>query len=201
MRFSDIPMLTAAGSYEVNVPLDMLDDHIRRYQEEGDSSCPPLNLLPDFQRGHVWGRGQQIAYVEFFLRGGMTGRVIYLNYPAWGHFRSVKLGGYREFVIVDGLQRLTALLAFVRGELPAFGCHCLPKGTEPKPGVVYFEDRVRMADANSNLKINVNNIKTREGVLRWYLEMNEGGTPHTQQELDKVRMMIQVEKGNMKEMK
>lgn len=197
MKFSDIKMLTACGSYNVNTPLDSLAVTIERYQR-ADSCTPGLGLLPDFQRGHVWTRAQQIAYVEFFLRGGMTGRTIYFNCPNWGHFRPIPDGQYRDFVIVDGLQRLTALLAFVRGELPAFKYYMRPKGMENSEVVdnkEFFEDRVIHSAANSNLIININNLKRREDVLRWYLEMNSGGTPHTQAELDKVRGLIEVERG------
>lgn len=195
MKFADVPMLTSCGSYEVNVPLDYLDEHITRYQQVERGSAP-LNLLPDFQRGHVWLPTQQTAYVEFFLRGGMTGRTIYMNCPNWGHFNAIKPGMYNEFVIVDGLQRLTALLKFVRGELPAFGHYVCVSNAQLAPGVQcgpLFEDRLRMSDAGSNLRINVNNLKTRSAVLQWYLEMNEGGTPHTKLELDKVRDMLRCE--------
>lgn len=198
MKFEEIPMLTPSGSYEVNVPLDQLEKHISGYQQENDPSLPVLNFTPDFQRGHVWTKAQQIAYVEFFLRGGMTGRVIYLNYPNWGHFNVIRPGQYGEFVIVDGLQRLTALLKFVKGELPAFGHYVwrpdLAEDNDFNKGKLFFADRVRKADANGNLKINVNNLKTRDAVLRWYLEMNSGGTPHTKTELEKVRKMIEEEK-------
>ena len=193
MNYQDIPNLTRSGSYEVNSSLDFLNETITGYQKS-DSTFRGLDLLPDFQRGHVWTESQQVAFVEFFLRGGMSGRVIYLNCPNWGHFEPIPEGQYNEFVIVDGLQRLTAMLKFVRGELPVFGHYCLPKGTEPVPGRKYFEGRLRCLRAGDNLKININCLKTRAEVLKWYLEMNEGGTPHTDKELDKVRQMLKEEK-------
>jgi hypothetical protein len=161
--------------------------------------CSALNLLPDFQRGHVWTEAQQIAYVEFFLRGGMTGRTIYLNYPNWGHFSPIPKGQYREFIIVDGLQRLTALLRFVRGEIPAFG-HYVNVPTSDFSGP-FFEDRLRMARARDNLIININNLKSRQEVLQWYLELNEGGTPHTSAELIKVKEMLAQEMAKNKSKK
>lgn len=185
-------MLTRDGSYEVNTSLGFLEDTIARYKEEcfgGDG----LNMTPDFQRGHVWTDAQRIAYMEFFLKGGMSGRVIYLNHPYWMETRKLSPGAYCEFVVVDGLQRLTTFLMFIRGELPAFGHYNLPKGGVPVPGRNYFEDPIRMARANSNLKININNLKTKAEVLKWYLEMNEGGTPHSDAELEKVRLMIEKE--------
>jgi uncharacterized protein with ParB-like and HNH nuclease domain len=187
MKFDNIKMLTSAGNYEINVPLDQLEHSIQRYINDYG-----LNLLPDFQRGHVWTEAQQRAYIEFFLRGGMTGRVIYLNQPQWGHFHEPKKGEYCEFVIVDGLQRLTALRAFLAGKIPAFG-HFMPSADCPHRACPIFEDRLRMADANNNFKININNLKRREDVLRWYLEMNTGGTPHTDAEIQRVQALLEQE--------
>lgn len=196
MKFGDIKMLTPSGSYEVNTPLDHLPNAIDRYIEEYG-----LQLCPDFQRGHVWTRKQQIDYVEFFLRGGMSGRVVYFNHPNWMSFREPKPGEYNDMVCVDGLQRITALLLFARGGLPAFGhyvnpatnehpqeCPHLPP-VEVGPGP-FFEDWVRMARAGDNFRININNLKTRDMVLRWYIELNSGGTPHTEAELAKVKKLL-----------
>jgi len=129
-----------------------------------------LQLCPDFQRGHVWTEAQQIAYVEYILRGGQSGRDIYFNCPGWHS------GEFGEYVCVDGLQRITALLRFVNDEIPAFGVLCSD-----------YEDKLRMTN---NIVWHVNDLQTKKEVLTWYLEMNEGGTPHTQEELDKVRRMI-----------
>jgi uncharacterized protein with ParB-like and HNH nuclease domain len=188
MRYRDIPRFINAGHYEVNVPLTLLASNIARWQEPNNAHAP-LDLLPDFQRGHVWTPKQQVAYVEFFLQGGATGRTIYLNCPNWGSFYRIPDGGYKDFVIVDGLQRLTALLAFVRGEIPAFGHYVLPNGCSGSGGP-YFEGRFQDVYAEYDLRINVNNLKTKKDVLTWYLQMNSGGTPHTLAELDKVRLMI-----------
>ena len=40
------------------------------------------------------------------------------------------------------------------------------------------------------LKVHINNLKTKKEVLTWYLEMNTGGTVHTDDELDRVRKML-----------
>jgi len=43
------------------------------------------------------------------------------------------------------------------------------------------------------MKLNVNNLKTKAEVLRWYLEMNTGGVVHTQDEVDKARALLEYE--------
>lgn len=68
MKYKDIPQLTGWGKYAVDVELARVPVVIAQYQEEQG-----LQLLPDFQRGHVWTRKQQIAYIEFLLKGGRSG--------------------------------------------------------------------------------------------------------------------------------
>ena len=106
MKFRDIPQFTRVGSYQVNMRLDWFVKWIKENQEE----CG-LEMNPDFQRGHVWTEQQQIAYIEFLLRGGKSGRVLYFNCPCWS------LGDRDEdFVCVDGLQRSTAIIRFINNE-------------------------------------------------------------------------------------
>lgn len=37
-----------------------------------------LQMQSWFQRQHVWTEDQQIAYIEFFLKGGISGRDVFL---------------------------------------------------------------------------------------------------------------------------
>lgn len=39
--------------------------------------------------------------------------------------------------------------------------------------------------------INVNDLKTKKEVLQWYIQMNAGGTPHTQEEIDRVNKLME----------
>ena len=43
------------------------------------------------------------------------------------------------------------------------------------------------------MKLNINNLKTKKEVLSQYIEMNEGGTPHTKEEIDKVKELLKKE--------
>jgi len=165
MRYADIPQLTNCGYYAVDVALDDLERQIDRYV--GDYA---LDLQPDFQRAHVWGEERQEKFVQFLLRGGHSSRDIYFNCPGWGR------GVIGNFVIVDGKQRLEACLKFLRGELRVFGY--LRRE---------FTDRLSMMNT---LKFHVNDLPTREAVLRWYLDLNEGGIAHTDRELDHVRDLL-----------
>lgn len=137
-----------------------------------------LILESEFQRGHVWTKEQQIAYIEYFLKGGMSGRDLYFNHPDWYH-KSER--NYHDYVCVDGLQRITAVRKFMNNEIPAFGVY--RKDFEDD---FYFTFDIMRHSFNYH----VNDLKTKEEVLQWYIEMNEGGTPHTKAEIDKVKSMI-----------
>jgi uncharacterized protein with ParB-like and HNH nuclease domain len=168
-KFSDIPKFTQRPAYHVNYYLDAIESAILR-----DINELGLQLNPDFQRGHVWTREQQIAYIEYLLRGGQSGRDFYFNRIGEMHdFCNLKA----DFVCVDGLQRITAILAFLRNEIPVFNSYLRD-----------FQQPLRLADVM--FSFNVNDLKTRKDVLIWYLEMNSGGTPHTQDELLRVKKLL-----------
>lgn len=52
-----------------------------------------------------------------------------------------------------------------------------------------YEDRINITDAA--MYLNVNGLKTKKEVMQWYVDMNAGGTPHTNDEIERVRRMIQ----------
>ena len=167
MRFKDIKKFTVSGSWECNFDLGRISPAVKEFEKDYG-----LELIPDFQRGHVWSEKQQVAFIEFFLQGGRI-NAVFLNNPHWNRQDSE----YSDMVCVDGLQRLTALMRFENNEISAFGT--LFKD---------FEDRPRTSQAT--LRININDLQTKKEVLQWYIELNEGGTPHTEEEINRVKGMI-----------
>ena len=167
-KFSDIPQFTTMGSYRANIPWGHLEQWIKENQEEMG-----LQMVPVFQRGHVWTEDQQIAYVEYILRGGTSGRDIFFNCSCWNRQTQTT---YTDFVCVDGLQRMTAVLNFLNNRIPAFGSYYCE-----------YKDKCREPD----FIVHVNDLQTEKEVLQWYVEMNSGGTPHSEQEIQKVRQMIE----------
>ena len=170
-RFKDIPQLTKFGNWQVNIPLTDVTHQIKKWEEDEYYN---LQLNPNFQRGHVWTEEQQISYIEFLLRGGQPARTIYFNMPSWNGVRP--LTQYNDFVCVDGLQRVTSVLKFINNEIKIFGSYYKE-----------FEDYMSL---NAELIFNVNNLQTEKEVLQWYVDMNAGGTPHTNDEIEGVRRMI-----------
>ena len=172
-EYQKIPSFTGDGSYAVDMTPEFLLSWIAEMEAEMG-----LDLCPDFQRGHVWTEEQQGAYVEHILRNGKTGRDIYFNCPYWSDFRPKK-GRYNDFVCVDGLQRITAWKAFYGDRLRVFGS----LRSE-------FTDRYPFMNT---MRVHVNDLKTKREVLQWYLEMNAGGTPHTKEELERVKALWEAE--------
>ena len=169
-RFKDIPQFTRNGSYQVDMDIKRIPGWIEIEQKEMN-----LQLNPNFQRGHVWTEEQQIAWLEFFLRGGNSGNVIYFNCPSW-HY-PVKDGAYNDYVCVDGLQRLTAICRFINNEIKVFGSYFKE----------YEDPRILM---RHTMKINVNDLQTEKEVLQWYIDMNSCGTQHSEEEIERVKRMM-----------
>lgn len=164
MYFSNITKLTKKGNYEVDICLKYLHDTINNYVEKYN-----LDLSPDFQRNYVWKENQKIKWVEFVLKGGST-TPLYFNHPGW-------MSNWEgDFIVVDGKQRLEALIGFLNNKVPAFG--------------FLYREYLDKLSLNFTIKININNLKTKREVLNWYLEMNTGGTVHTDEEINKVRAML-----------
>lgn len=173
-KFSDIKKFTRPAYYKVNMPWIYLEEWLERMSEK-NTAMASLELNPDFQRGHVWTDEESIRYVEFKLSGGYAVNDLYFNCNGW--MRSWK----GPFVCVDGLQRITAVMKFLNNEIKAFDSFYKE-----------YEDRLGL---EPEFIIHVNNLETRKEVLQWYLEMNSNGRVHTPEELNKVRKLLEKEKG------
>lgn len=176
--YRDIKPFVRDAVYHVTVCWDYLPKWLdslkeRIGEDERTVTYDGLILCPDFQRGHVWTPKQQIAYVEYIMRAGASGKTIYLNNPSWGK-------GYNEpTVVVDGLQRITAVQAFLNGEIKAFG-HAVSE----------WKGRI---EPHCHFDAYVHNLSTRREVLEWYIGLNAGGTPHNPSEIARVRALLKVE--------
>lgn len=162
--------------YTVNVFFSYLERALTGYSDDWG-----LNLDPDFQRGHVWTTAQQEAFVEGMLRGtvGESLRVIQFNAPHW---EDDQYAGDlpAEIQIIDGLQRLTAVRKFMAGEVRAFGLLADEfKGTPFSPHKARF-----------SLLFSIHSFGWRKDLLRYYLDINTGGTPHSAQEIERVRHLL-----------
>ena len=173
MKWSDIPKYISEEScYHVNYSLK---GYIGIIQEWEQDEYYRLQMNPDFQRGHVWTEQQQIEFMEFLFKGGKTGKSFYFNKPSWRTQELIE--NYDDFVCVDGLQRTTAIQRFLNNEIPVFGC-----------SYKEFDRPLRFSEYQ--IDIYVNDLKSKKEVLTWYIQMNCGGTPHTKDEIEKVKQLL-----------
>ena len=173
--WSDIPEFPHSH-YNVNIRLSHVEETLDRYNETHQ-----LNLSPDFQRAHVWTEDQQVAYMEYLLMRPQAQQLIIFNHPNWmGNFKG-------EMLLLDGKQRLEAARRWLHNEIPAHGhyrkdfTHYDPKNPCRQPGAV---------PTDIDFVFCVMKIKTREEIIKWYVNFNAGGTPHTKEELDRVRLLL-----------
>jgi Protein of unknown function DUF262 len=164
--FQDIPQFPRSY-YKVNCGWGYAETMIQSLASNGK-----VILDPPYQRGYVWTQDQKERYVEYILRGGVSGRDIYFNCPNWDRgLKSAITGGWEDSLeLVDGKQRLNAVSGFIKNEVLAFGR--------------YFQDYGgKMRDVSVDIIINVGCLHTPLEVVDWYLGMNNGGTAHTQKDL------------------
>ena len=170
-KFSEIEQYTSDGNYTVDIPVLYLDETLEHYSKYN------LELMPDFQRGHVWTEDKQVAFVEHFLKGGRGPEIIRFNCHGW-----MRNTTGNSMVLVDGLQRLTALLRFMNNEIPAFG--------------TFYHDFTDRLPVKLSVKFIVNDLPTRADVLQWYINLNSGGVVHSQEEIDRVQDLLKMELQN-----
>lgn len=88
------------------------------------------------------------------------------------------MSDYDDFVCVDGLQRITAIMKFQANQLKVFGLHYNEFEGEPR-------------EIATKLQIRINDLQYEKDVLQWYIEMNAGGTPHSKEEIARVQKMME----------
>ena len=137
-----------------------------------------FELVPDFQRGHVWTVEQRKSYVEALFKSTASTHILF-NCPGW--LRSDGDDGdiaAHTFQCIDGLQRLTSVRQFVAGDLSVFN----GMTADDFKGSPFDLKRYR-------LKFSVYEFSHRAELLQFYLDLN-GGTVHAQSELDRVQQLL-----------
>jgi len=132
-----------------------------------------LNLMPDFHRGIVWNELQQIKFIEYWLMGGKFNIELFFNCPKWNE--GVSPIKENSMVLVDGLQRYTALSNFVNNRFRVFD-H-------------YYYRNIELG-SSPYIKIFVNNLDNYIDVIKWYIELNDTGIKHTKNDIDHTRSIL-----------
>ena len=154
--------------------LDFLNEWLKL---EEDSFGKPINMVPDFQRGHVWTHDQQTKFIENVLRGlvDKSGLTIRFNHPtkeALNHTNDITC----EIICLDGLQRLESLKQFLAGNILPFG--------------MSYAEIPRVFIRNIRIHFQIYDFTNRSDILAFYLDINSGGTPHSNEEIQRVQSLL-----------
>lgn len=164
-------------------------DRIERALIDLGNDYEGLDMNPDFQRGHVWTPEQQVHFIENCLKGVVTsaGYLIQMNCPEWSYStEQAKTDLPRGLQCIDGLQRYTAITEFVKGRIKPFGL-----SADDLIGTSFSHKRFYV-------KLAIHDFTRRADLLDYYLSINAGGTPHSKEELERVRQLLN-EASNNKE--
>ncbi len=147
-------------------------------EEESKYCANGIDFNPDFQRGYVWTEQQQVLFLENVLRRIVdeSGLTIRFNNPVWS---DSGLDGDLpdQTVCIDGLQRLTAVRKFIKGELTIFGIK-----HDDLPMHVILRDL--------RIVVQMYEFKFKNDLLQFYLDINSGGTAHSAEELSRVKNLM-----------
>lgn len=144
-----------------------------------------IDLDPDFQRGHVWSPSNQTRYLEHLLRGGTASRTIIWNCPGYDASKRhlTDADAPKEMVIVDGKQRLTAILGFLNNEVPVFEGHFFDNFDEDS------KRQILSPTGKLRLQMAIHSLYYRHELLQLYIELNEGAIAHTPEEIARVKAL------------
>lgn len=144
-----------------------------------------VELVPDFQRGHVWSSKQQTKYIENVLRRIVdeSGLTIRFNCPSWRKERSKNADLLDQMVCIDGLQRLTAIRRFIAGELKVFG-------------LKFSQIPLRRTIRDLQIVVKMYDFQFKADLLQFYLDINGGGIAHSRSELKRVGEMLKEAKAD-----
>lgn len=163
IKFGDVvPKVIRDAHYRINVDWSGLKNTLARYGRNYN-----LEIQTDFQRKYKWKLAQQKEYIESMFKGCMSGRDIYFNCPNWQ--RTGKTGVMK---VVDGQQRLTTILRFTNNKFKVFGKY-------------YYKDFLFIPEDRAGIVFHINNLKTKNEEIDWYVMLNTKGIPHTEEEINR----------------
>ncbi len=177
-------VLSLSEFYDIIKPLDLPTrtfncgfHYLEQWLVNESENVPHgVDLNPVFQREHVWTEKQQVRFLENVLRRVCDDSclTIRFNCPSWRENVSEHCNLLDQMVCLDGLQRLTSIRKFIAGELDVFG-------------IKYKSLPRRVLLRQLTVIIKMYDFQTKSELYDFYTDINEGGTPHTKEQLDRVR--------------
>jgi len=139
-----------------------------------------IDLNPDYQRGNVWTEEQQHRLIDSIYRNVDIGKFAVIKRP-WGPDGNKPLTP-KLYEMLDGKQRLTALIAFYLGHLAYKGKY-------------YNElsNRDQGHFMNYSVSYAESNFMTQEQKYRYFLKLNTTGTPVDPAHMERVANLLKKE--------
>lgn len=160
------------------------DDHLNKVLTERDIATLRdiiFSKVPEFQReNNKWTEAMQSSFVWNVLKGYKKDPLCLYNVVADG-----KRSDYSNCWLLDGLQRTTALVAFlsndlvVNTEFGSFTCKELVDAAE-----------IGRLPISLNVGIRIFTFNSHQEACRHYIEMNEGIT-HSPEDIQKARIWLE----------
>lgn len=143
----------------------------------------PIDLEPDYQRGNVWTLEQKVKLIDSVFRNVDIGKFVIIK-REWGKNPN-QPASPNLTEMLDGKQRLTALLEYYTGQFKYKG--------------KYFHE-LNAWDRNhfKNYRVSIADINpiTDEQKYRYFLKLNTTGTPVDPDHMAKVAGMLMKETEN-----
>ena len=167
-------------NYEISLDFDSLKEDLIRWSLSTNDKASNLakkislelsfedvleKIVPKFQRdNNKWSREMQIKFVENIILGVNTTIIL-------GTLSNEK----SECVLIDGLQRVSAIFSFMNKEFKVF------------ESFEYNEDfENKISTFIHNLKLKIFNFKNEKDMVNFYINMNENIT-HSKEDIQKAK--------------
>lgn len=163
------------SAYTTNILWRSFQGMMQQYSEDYKG----LDWDPDYQRGHVWTNEQREHYILNCIRGvaDESSMTIRFNCANWTLNKSKMSNLPDGLQCIDGLQRSKAIIDFMNGKFKVRGY-----GPDDLNGTTFSAGSLK-------IRLVVYNLQMKSDVLKLYLDYNDGGTPHPQNELQRIRTM------------
>lgn len=150
-------------SSEISVPLDDIEAEITHNR---------TNMSPPYQRGDVWTLDQRERFMGHLLQGGEVQPIVFHRTP-----------DHRDAEVIDGKQRVTTILMWLRGEIGArLDDETLVKIGDLEPRTKADGTVVPVGLTRVCVRFRYINLPFEQRKL-FYVRLNGAGTPHTPEQL------------------
>lgn len=148
--------------YEIN---DYPNSYLDKYPEK------LFDKVPEFQRdNNKWSRDMQVSFVHNLINGCKTTITLFeiTDYPE-----------YCNCQILDGLQRITAIMAFIKGNFKIMGY-----------SFNEMVDNKLLMIVKPKFILDILTFDTIANAIKFYIDMNENIT-HSKDDIDKAKYVLE----------